>query len=428
MRLAPHSNNRKQYLAAIVLVKGVPFYGYHVGYQTYLKLYLLDPADKRRITQVLQKGAVQGIPYQPYEAHLPFELQFMMDYNLYGMNWIDIHPHMGDASPEFSLRFRTPLLDSPKTLIFSQQSSGSDISLNKRDKVFYTSQTVPTLLQWDAMPKTSHCELEIDTTVMTIGNRAQIRERNIHVDCESEHPFTEKVVNEKPRDALVKSLATIYADEDRRRRARGVTDPIPPSSTFEERNPLDGWQSERKWRRIIDEYIQHTSTTADPTATTTEPDSSSTVDMSHVLTAFQSVEALYPREYYVLRAEMEAEQDTGSSEEEPLQANLTVHGSDAAYNVSFTPSRYQGLSESTTTGVDLDKMQQLVKDRSFHEAEEEQDETEAEAEEEVPSISSPEENTSQPIPIKLTDFGWPEDVPHAPDTRGLDEEESQGFR
>ncbi|ORY95936.1 hypothetical protein BCR43DRAFT_316967 [Syncephalastrum racemosum] len=421
MRLTPHSDTRKQYLAAIVLVKGVPFYGYHVGYQTYLKLYLLDPADKRRMTQVLQKGAVQGIPYQPYEAHLPFELQFMMDYNLYGMNWIDIHPNTGDAPAPFSLRFRTPLLDHPKTLIFSQQSSGSDIALDKRDKVFYTNQTVPARLQWDALQKTSHCELEIDTTVMTIGNRTQIGERNIHIDRESEHLFTESVVNERPRDTLVKSLATIYADEERRRKARGVTDPIPPSSTFEERTPGDGWESDRKWRRIIDEYIEHTTTPV-------EPGTSSSVDLSHVLTAFQSVEALYPPGYYVLRGESETKQNTDISEGEPSQASLSIHESDAAYNVSFTPSRYHVLSESTPTEVDLDKMHQLVRDRSFHEADEEQehDESEAEKEEDV-SISSPEEGTSRPKTITLTDFGWPEDVPQASETRGLDEEEKQGF-
>ncbi|XP_063242557.1 uncharacterized protein LOC134542336 isoform X2 [Bacillus rossius redtenbacheri] len=40
----------------------------------------------KRAAELLQSGAVLGHPLQPHEAHLPFLLQFMVDYNLHGMS------------------------------------------------------------------------------------------------------------------------------------------------------------------------------------------------------------------------------------------------------------------------------------------------------------------------------------------------------
>ncbi|KAG9286506.1 hypothetical protein G9A89_014672 [Geosiphon pyriformis] len=65
-----------QYVAAIILVKGVPFYDL-----------------KSRVAELLQLGSIMGCKFQPYEAHIPFLLQFMVDYNLFGMNYI----HLSDV-------------------------------------------------------------------------------------------------------------------------------------------------------------------------------------------------------------------------------------------------------------------------------------------------------------------------------------------
>lgn len=36
----------------------------------------------------MQNGAVLGRIFQPHESHLPFILQFLIDYNLYGMSFL----------------------------------------------------------------------------------------------------------------------------------------------------------------------------------------------------------------------------------------------------------------------------------------------------------------------------------------------------
>ncbi|KAK1656562.1 hypothetical protein BDP55DRAFT_688648 [Colletotrichum godetiae] len=56
------------FVARITLVKGVPFYGFHI--------YILS--------DLLQQGVILKQKFQPYEAHLQYLLQFMTDYNLYG--------------------------------------------------------------------------------------------------------------------------------------------------------------------------------------------------------------------------------------------------------------------------------------------------------------------------------------------------------
>lgn len=42
----------------------------------------------RRTANLLQNGAILNRVYQPHESHLPYILQFMIDYNLYGMSFL----------------------------------------------------------------------------------------------------------------------------------------------------------------------------------------------------------------------------------------------------------------------------------------------------------------------------------------------------
>lgn len=38
---------------------------------------------------LIQNGAILNKVFQPHEAHIPFILQFFIDFNLYGMSFID---------------------------------------------------------------------------------------------------------------------------------------------------------------------------------------------------------------------------------------------------------------------------------------------------------------------------------------------------
>ncbi|OKP07143.1 DNA polymerase zeta catalytic subunit [Penicillium subrubescens] len=149
----------------------IPFYGYHVGYRTFFKVYLLNPVYVTRLADLLHEGAVLKRPLQPYESHLQYIPQWMCDYNLHGSVYMDCG----------NVMFRRPV---PEYL-----------ELNKD----------PTLA------KQSHCPLEADVCVQDNLNRRNIKERALH------HDFTEFLRPAAFNERLVPSLAGLWQDETRRR-------------------------------------------------------------------------------------------------------------------------------------------------------------------------------------------------------------------
>ena len=75
----------------LVLVKGMPFYGYHKGPKLFLKLILLQPHLKTPLINIFQQGLILSPldegrrPFMLFEANMTFGQQFMVDYNLFGM-------------------------------------------------------------------------------------------------------------------------------------------------------------------------------------------------------------------------------------------------------------------------------------------------------------------------------------------------------
>jgi DNA polymerase zeta len=92
-------NTSTLHVASVMLCKGIPFYGYHVGYSYYLKIALVTPSHIYRAVNLLEGGGVMKNKFNVYESHLATKLQFMVDFDLYGCGWVDIESAM----------FRSPL-------------------------------------------------------------------------------------------------------------------------------------------------------------------------------------------------------------------------------------------------------------------------------------------------------------------------------
>lgn len=54
----------------------------------YLKIFLYNPMLIKRAASLFQNGAILGKIFQPHESHVPYVLQFLIDYNLYGMSFL----------------------------------------------------------------------------------------------------------------------------------------------------------------------------------------------------------------------------------------------------------------------------------------------------------------------------------------------------
>lgn len=220
------------FVARITLVKGVPFYGYHVGYRFFLKIYMYNPIVMTRLADLLQQGVILKRKFQPYEAHLQYIPQFMIDYNLYGCDYLD----------SSKIMFRSPVPDQ------GHQSGSSHL---------WHSQSIPLDNVTDdaALPRVSHCSVEVDIRVQDIVNRTLVQERKLH------HDFVE-LTNPLPADMkLVHSMAGLWRDETvRRKRAMPRTkqqdSPFPPealvSMSAEPRAALSqNWIHETEYREQI---------------------------------------------------------------------------------------------------------------------------------------------------------------------------------
>ncbi|KAJ2742615.1 DNA polymerase zeta, partial [Coemansia sp. BCRC 34301] len=73
------------FVAVVVPVKGVPFYGFCAGYRSFLKIFIANPDMLARASNLLASGAVMGRQHEVFESHLSYAIQFLVDYNLYGV-------------------------------------------------------------------------------------------------------------------------------------------------------------------------------------------------------------------------------------------------------------------------------------------------------------------------------------------------------
>ncbi|RDW86204.1 DNA-directed DNA polymerase zeta catalytic subunit REV3 [Aspergillus mulundensis] len=190
-------DKKTAFVGHITLVKGVPFYGYHVGYRFFFKIYLLNPIYITRLADLLLQGAVMKRPIQPYESHLQYVPQWMCDYNLFGCAFMKCS----------KAKFRSPIpeyLDLP------------DLSHRWHDR------SIPPdwISDEGELGKQSHCPLEADVCVQDILNRLEINERSIH------HDFGEFLKPVASNEKLVPSMAGLWQDEKRRRKRKiGLEDP-----------------------------------------------------------------------------------------------------------------------------------------------------------------------------------------------------------
>ncbi|KAK4700567.1 hypothetical protein P7C70_g5677, partial [Phenoliferia sp. Uapishka_3] len=232
-----------QYVAFVVPAKGIPFYGYSVGYKTYLKIYAVNPRHTKKMSDVLRSGALMNqTKFEVYEDHIAFLLQFMLDLGLYGCGWVYVKECL----------FRNPLPD--HISLPSDTYAPPSHILGPFTSRLYDSLTVPPNLlhptSGAAPPKNSHCPLEIDLHVGSILNRLVTPERTLHHDFHSpvDNPNI-FVGGEKVK--LVDSVRELWEDERKRREARGEKGPTDSQQDDEDKRDWDTrdpavsiWQSE----------------------------------------------------------------------------------------------------------------------------------------------------------------------------------------
>ncbi|XP_066995085.2 uncharacterized protein PolZ1 [Anabrus simplex] len=130
-----------QHVYKICLVSGMPFYGFHTKKHQFFKIYFYNPLMVKKAAELLQNGAILNQVFQPHEAHVPFILQFMIDFNLYGMNLVTL-----------------------RHVKFRRGTESSEVLENIPEE----------LLLPERVSRLSTCELELDALAADIVNKNEI--------------------------------------------------------------------------------------------------------------------------------------------------------------------------------------------------------------------------------------------------------------
>ncbi|XP_029411585.1 DNA polymerase zeta catalytic subunit isoform X2 [Nannospalax galili] len=212
-----------QHVFKVSLVSGMPFYGYHEKERHFMKIYLYNPAMVKRICELLQSGAIMNKFYQPHEAHIPYLLQLFIDYNLYGMNLINL------AAVKFRKARRKGDASHATGSFKNQLSANSPAGTLFR----WEEDEIPSSLLLEGVEPLSTCELEVDAVAADILNRLDI----------------EAQIGGNP------GLQAIWEDEKQRRRNRNETSQISQPESQDCRF-VPATESEKKFQKRLQEILK----------------------------------------------------------------------------------------------------------------------------------------------------------------------------
>ncbi|XP_034088737.1 DNA polymerase zeta catalytic subunit [Gymnodraco acuticeps] len=223
-----------QHVFKVVLVSGMPFYGYHSKEKRFMKIYLYNPRMVKRVCELLQSGAVMNKMYQPHEGHIPYLLQLFIDFNLYGMNLLNLgavkfrssHPK-GDAAaaPHRHTPSISPL-KSPCTSMLNDSTLGGTF-------VRWEESALPCSLMLDEVERQSTCELEVDAVAVDVLNRLEI----------------ENQIGRNP------GLQAIWEDEKQRRREKNQESQMETPES-QDRRFVTSTESEKFFMKRVEEILK----------------------------------------------------------------------------------------------------------------------------------------------------------------------------
>ena len=275
-------DGKTTFVGHITLVKGVPFYGFSVGYRFFLKIYMLNPLHMTRLADLLRQGAIMSKTLQPYESHLQYLLQWMCDYNLFGCAYIECEV----------VKFRSPV--------------PGRLEMNSNNHRWHD-QTIPETYISDEVqtPRQSHCSLEVDICCQDIMNRLEIKERPLH------HDFIERKSPLSSDEKLVHSMAGLWRDETRRRKARmglieGDGSPFPPEVLVSvSADPRDSqprvWIHEKEYRERLAEIIKQEKSKSDGRRLNFDSFVNKTSFEGQIKTSLESVEDFFSHNLQLIR-------------------------------------------------------------------------------------------------------------------------------
>ncbi|TFL06544.1 hypothetical protein BDV98DRAFT_610115 [Pterulicium gracile] len=268
---------KAQFVRAILLVKGVPFYGFHTSYQPFLKILISQPSAFSRAVTIMQSGMLMRTAFRVHESHLSYILQFMSDFGLYGCGWTDGSEYEEQDIGTINVVGTGP---NPTTTTFHRSPH----------------------------PKQASSNLEIDVVSHQILNRYKLSARDVRHKPQN---------YSSPQDAepSVPSVRELWDDERSRRRKQGL-DPSPNMPQDPSENSRGGgprWAGEAEfWEQL------HARVAGDAPNLVLDEDPS----LREIMTTFESVQALWAHPWRSWRYQRDGQLPTGEDGAEEIIVNV----------------------------------------------------------------------------------------------------------
>ncbi|KAK9161490.1 hypothetical protein Syun_007831 [Stephania yunnanensis] len=191
LTLKASTGSKRQHVHSCTLVRAKKFYGYHSSEELFMKIHLYYPHEVARVAGLLLGGAILDKSSQPHESHIPYLLQFLVDYNLFGMGLLHAsmvkfrHPLPKEFTTKGN-RFAGQPRHSGEAFTCRSADCKADSSANEcQDFPIWTSSTVTRNWLWQfpndtdgsqdqdflSIKRQSASELEGDATVDDIINQ-----------------------------------------------------------------------------------------------------------------------------------------------------------------------------------------------------------------------------------------------------------------
>mmetsp|Transcript_32160 Transcript_32160/g.125521 ORF Transcript_32160/g.125521 Transcript_32160/m.125521 type:complete len:1842 (-) Transcript_32160:3575-9100(-) len=199
---------RERFISAVEIVSKRGIYGFSDGSRTFLKITAFNPAFIGRLASMCASGLLQsgGGALQPYESHIPFTMQVMVDLNIAGMGFLNLS----------ACKFRAPL---PAAESNASQLFSNDI--HNRRFVRGLEEAQPSLFWGFPVFRRSVSEIELDAFVDDVLNKENL----LQLDPD---------YGGKTEDRAVHTLRVLWEEERLRRKE------TPPALARFERDVLAG--------------------------------------------------------------------------------------------------------------------------------------------------------------------------------------------
>ena len=221
----------------------------------------------------------------------------------------------------------------------------------------------------ETIPRQSHCSIEVDVCVQHILNRLDVKSRPIH------HDFTEHKNPIATDQKLVQSMAGLWRDETRRRKARmGETNPgsspFPPEvlvsvSADPRSTQAGGWIHEKEYMEKTKLIIQDERQKSDGTRIGFDGFVENQSLEDQVKTSLESVEDLFPKNLAHVMISQPASQ---AARDKTQEAAVDIPDVDESRLLSFEEDEFPYASDEELAR-DLETSQKKQADRTDAEME-----------------------------------------------------------